>query len=145
MITEQAADLVARVRTVPALALRVGLALGGQQVDPNLIKVPLPAAWVMYLHDQVDEVPGASSSPYLVPATQVMLATFGIIIYVPYISEADMLATQLPLLELVIKAVKLGGGQAPSGFRWRYIGQKLQLVDSARLAYEQQYTLNFPM
>ena len=154
MIAEQAADLAARIRTVSALATRAGLALGGQGTDPSLIKVPLPAAWIMYMHDQVDEVPygqQSRNSPGNVPSVEVMIGTFSVVIYVPYVDENDLLTVQFPLLESVIKAVKLGGGAvndarvAPAGMRWRYLGQKLSLVYPDRLAYEQHYTLNFPL
>ena len=144
MIAEDAADLVARIVTVPALAATTGITLGGKGADPGLINIPLPACWVTFSHHQVDENPYGPSSrgaPGSVPQVENTLATFAAVIFVPYIDDNDMLTVQFPLLEAVIKAVKANMGQAPSGNRWRFVGQKLSLVQPTRLGYEQHYTL----
>jgi hypothetical protein len=65
-----------------------------------------------------------------------------VVIYVPYVSQDDLLTVQFPLLESVIAAVRDNGSEATSGNRWRYIGQKLAMVYPDRLAYEQHYTLD---
>ena len=141
MIAENAADLVAKVTSVPALTSSAGLAVGGKGSDPGLLKIPLPAAWVMYTKDDVDEAPfgHGGSQPGMVPSQQVVMLTCSVLIYLPYASQADLLETQLPLLEAVVNAVR--GTLAPSGHRWRYLGQKLALVYPDRIAYEQHYTL----
>jgi hypothetical protein len=105
-----------------------------------LLKVPLPAAWVSLKTDQVDEqdyTHGPASG--LIPASQQMMATYTAMLFVPYADDADLLAVQLPLLEAVANAVH--ATEAPSGYRWRYIGQRIALVYPDRLAYEQRYTL----
>lgn len=151
MIAECAADLLARVQGVSALAERSSISLGGHSIDPGLLKIPLPAAWVMYGGDQPDEAPYGTSGQGgygLVPAAQVMLSNWRVVVYVAYTSDADLLTNQFPLLEAVAKAVKTavtdpsGDIVAPSGHRWRYTGQKLALVYNDRLAYEQHYTLD---
>lgn len=141
-IADNAADLVARVTSVPELTNSAGLAVGGRGNDPGLIKIPLPAAWVMFGKDMNEEdVPG--SSPHggfnMVGASTTVLATYSVLIYVPYLSQDDLLNVQFPLLLSVIRAIR--GQEAPSGHRWRYTGQKLALVYPDRLAYEQHYTL----
>lgn len=146
MIAENAADLVARVTSVPALANSAGLALGGRGADPALTKIPLPAAWIMFGKDQVDESPYGSSQSggrgSLIPNGENIQQVFSVVIYVPYLSQDDLLTVQFPLLESVVAAVRGNGQAAPSGNRWRYIGQKLAMVYPDRLAYEQHYTLD---
>ena len=143
MIAENAADLVARVKSIPALTNSAGLAIGGKAGDPSLLKIPPPVAWILFGGDQADEEPYTASSrtgPGMVPSVEVVLAIFRVLVYVPYINDDDLLTNQYPLLESVIRAIR--GQQAPSGHRWRYLGQKLTLVYTDRLAYEQRYSLD---
>lgn len=143
MIAENVADLIDRVKSVSALTASASIFLGGHGTDPALLKIPLPAAWVRYEQDSPDEAPYSTSSgagPAIVPASQVCLAMCSVIIYVPYVSESDLLTTQYPLLEQVIAAIH--GKDAPSGHRWRYFGQKIALVANDRMAYQQRYTLD---
>lgn len=151
MIAECATDLLARVQAVAALAGRASLSIGGRSADPGLLKAPLPIAWVVYSGDQADEAPYGSSGqggPGMVPASQVMLTNWRVIVYVNYASDADLIANQYPLLEAVVEAVKTtvtdpaGGLEAPSGHRWRYAGQKAAVLPNDRMAYEQHYTLD---
>lgn len=148
MIAECAADILAKVKTVPdfttASGVMVGLSIGGRSSDPGMLKIPLPAAWVTLKSDQTDEqdyTHGPASG--LIPTTQGMLATYAVMVFVPYIDDDDLLDTQYPLLEAVASAVH--GTESPSGLRWRYIGQRIALVYPDRLAYEQRFTLNFPI
>ncbi len=147
MIAENAADFSARFMTVTEFEGRVAFGLGGHGTDPGLTAIPLPAAWLNFSSDVVDEAPFGHSQarPGMVPEVELVLASFTAAIYLPYVDEADLIATQYPLLEACIKAVKANQGQSPGGFRWRYVGQKLALLYPDRLAYEQHYTLNWPM
>jgi hypothetical protein len=146
MISENAADLVARVASVAGFEGRVGLAIGGRGADPAMTKIQLPAAWVLFGKDQVDESPYGSSQSGsrggLIPNGENIQQVFSVVIYVPYLSQDDLLGNQFPLLESVIAAVRDNGREAPSGNRWRYIGQKLAEVKPERLGYEQHYTLD---
>jgi hypothetical protein len=141
MISECVADFIAKLTSVPELANSSGLTLGGKGTDPGLKTVPLPAAWVMYATDTVDEEPFGHSShqPGMNPSGEVMLLAVHSLIYLPYATQEDMLTIQLPLLETVIRSIR--GTEAPSGHRWRYLGQKLAVVLPDRIAYEQHYTL----
>jgi len=140
MISENVSDLIAKITSLPEFENSAGLALGGKGTDPGLVKVNLPAAWVMYSKDDVDEEPfGHNSHPGMVPSLQVSLVTCSILIYLQYTTQEDLLAVQFPLLERVILSIR--GSTAPSGHRWRYLGQKLALVYPDRIAYEQHYTL----
>lgn len=142
MIAGLAADIVAKVKTVTALAASTALSIGGRTNDPGLLKIPLPAAWVVLKADGTDEA-NLSHGPNsgLIPPSQEMMATYAVTLFIPYISDADLLATQFPLLEAVVKAVH--ATDAPSGYRWRYVGQKIALVYPDRLAYEQRYTVSY--
>ena len=102
MITALAQDLLTRVESLAALTNRTGLSIGGRTNDPGLLKIPLPAAWIVLKNDTVDESSfqrGPESG--LVPPSQEMMATFAITLFVPYINDADLLTTQYPLLESV--------------------------------------------
>jgi hypothetical protein len=145
MIAENARDLVERVNSVPGI-LSAGLALGGRGSDPAMTKIPLPAAWIMFGKDRVNEEPYGSSQSSrfggMVPMGENVQQIYSVVIYIPYQSQDDLLTVQFPLLESVIEAVRGGGKEAPSGHRWRYIGQKLAMVYPDRLAYEQSYTVD---
>lgn len=142
MIAECAADLLARVKSIAALADRTSLTIGGRSADPGLVKIPLPAAWVTFGKDISDEQSyehGPASG--LVLEAPLMLSTWPITIFIPYTTDDDLIGVQFPLLESVIAAVH--AQEAPSGLRWRFAGQRIALVYPDRLAYEQRYTLNY--
>jgi hypothetical protein len=144
VIAEMAVDLLAKVQSVPSLETSASLSIGGRSTDPGLLKVPLPAAWVSLKTDQTDEQdythgPGSG----LILPSQRMMGTWAVMVFIPYIDDADLLATQFPLLEAVANAVH--STTTPAGFAWRYIGQRIALVYPDRLAYEQRFTLHYAM
>ena len=142
MIAECAADLLSKVKTVPALATSAALSIGGRSADPGLVKIPLPASWVTLSKDASDEQSYEHGPPSgFVSDAGLLLATFAITTFIPYINDDDLLTTQFPLLESVITAIH--ATESPSGFRWRYAGQRIALVYPDRLAYEQRYTVNY--
>lgn len=134
MIAENSAQLVTLIQGIPVLAKSTGLAAGGKAPDPALTKIPLPAAWVLYAGDKPNEPQTGFNA-----SNQVLTANYVVMIYVAYISAADLEATQYPMIEAVIQAIR--GQQAPHGQRWRYEGQKLSVVNPDRLAYEQRYSV----
>lgn len=142
MIAECAADLLAKVRTVAALANSASLSIGGRSADPGMLKIPLPAAWVTLRKDVSDERDyehGPASG--MISPSPILLATFAVTIFVPYIDDNDLLAVQYPLLESIISTVH--ANESPSGYRWRYAGQRIALVYPDRLAYEQHFTVDY--
>ena len=142
MIAALAADLLAKFRTVPALENSASLSIGGRSSDPGLVKVPLPVAWLTFSRDASDEQSyehGPASG--MIHAAPLMIATFSATIFVPYLSDDDLLSTQYPLLLAAVNAVH--ATESPSGMRWRYAGQRIALVYPDRLAYEQRYTVNY--
>jgi hypothetical protein len=141
VIAECAASLLALVKTVPALADKTSLSIGGRSADPGLVKIPLPAAWITFGKEESDQASYERGDPSgMVMEAQLMMATFPITIFIPYVDDADLIDTQFPLLSAVIAAVH--NQLSPSGFAWRFTGQRIALVYPDRLAYEQRYTLN---
>ena len=136
MISACALDLIARVTSIAAFTNSASFTLGGHGVDPVLVKIPLPAAWLLYRGDGQDE----DAREAIVPGVEVMLSAWSVILYVPYADQTDFLTVQFPLMESVITTIR--GKTAPSGHRWRYTGQKLVNVLPDRIAYEQRYTLD---
>jgi hypothetical protein len=142
LIAECSADLSTKVKTVPALTNSAALTLGGKGNDPGLLKVPLPAAWISFRSDQVDEQ-DYTHGPHsgLIGPSQTQMGTWTVVVFIPYQTDDDLIGTQFPLLEAVVSAVH--GTEAPSGYRWRFIGQRIALVYPDRLAYEQRFTLTY--
>lgn len=134
MYTQNAQNLLALVETVPAIANAAGLAVGGRASDPAMASIPLPSAWVILAEDKAHD-PATGFNP----AGQVVISTFVVMVYVPYVSQADLIANQLPLLESVVKAVR--GQPSATGQKWRYEGQKLALINTDRLAYEMKFSV----
>ena len=65
---------------------------------------------------------------------------YTVLLYVPYTSQTDLIATQLPLLETLISTVT--GQTAPSGQRWFFNDFKLVLVNPDRLGYRISFLLD---
>ena len=144
MIAELTADLLALVRTVPALAAMTSLTIGGKAADPGLVKVPLPACWITFGKDVSDERSyehGPESG--LVIESPLMIGTWAVTVFVPYDDDDDLLTVQLPMLESIVIAVH--ARETPSGFNWRFAGQRMVQVYPDRLAYEQHYTANYAL
>lgn len=134
-----AADLMSKLSTVPALSNSAGMQVGGTASDPSMTKIPLPAAWVLLGNDApVDNETGS------VPVMQVLLIEYVVLVYVPYVSEADIINTQIPLLRSARASIH-GTSVVPNGNKWKYKGQRLVLVNPDRLAYEQRYAIRVAM
>jgi len=143
MIGEISNDILERVRSVGALTSSTSFAIGGKATDPALKEIPLPACRLILLNIFPDEDPhttGTSRGPGIVPRTQVMLFDYRALVIVPYGDDNDILNVQFPLLESVASAVK--ANTAPSGHRWRFLGQKLSFVYPDRMGYEQRFTVD---
>jgi len=157
LIAECAADLLARVQTIPVLANRSSITLGGKSQDPGLVKIPLPAAWVMFAGIIPDEAPFSATSHGgggMVGAIEMMRANFRVALYTSYTTDADLLANGYPLIEslaLAVKSAATGDPEtgdvtaAPSGHRWRFAGAKMAIVYNDRLVYELTFTLDMPI
>ena len=114
MIDKLAADLLAKLQAIPALANSCGLDLVGDLPDPGGAKITPPAAWII-LRKFVNTRDGADKEP--LPAQPIIgRIAFVVGLYLP---TSGQIATQMPLLEQVCKAIQ--GTTSPSGQRW-YVG-----------------------
>jgi hypothetical protein len=75
-----------------------------------------------------------------VPPPQVQ-AVFAVTVFLPYATDDDLLDVQFVRLNSIITAVH--ATDAPGGYKWRYAGQRIALVQPDRLAYEQHYAVDF--
>lgn len=113
MIAELGADLLAKVQSIPALANSTGLDLLGNTPDPGGSKIIPPAAWII----APKSAKNTQDVNSVLPSLNVnALMEFVVGLYLP---SGSQLATQIPLLEAVIKAVQ--GTPSPSGQRWFWL------------------------
>lgn len=111
MIAQLAGDLLAKLQAIPALANSCGLDLVGDLPDPGAAKIPLPSAWVIP-RKFVNTRDGAAKEALPAP---ILIGTFAFVVGL-YLPTSNQIATQLPLLEQVAKAIQ--GTTSPSGERW---------------------------
>jgi hypothetical protein len=144
VIAELLLDLLARVKTVPALSGSSSLTLGGKVDDATLQKILLPAAWVRFPKEVPDEqsyTHGSASG--VVHEAQPMLAFYSVVIFVQYTTDDDFANVQVPLLETVRDTVHAEQPDIPGVFAWRYAGSHIVRVFQDRLAYEQVYAVDY--
>ena len=132
-ITTIAQHLVDTVGAVSAFGGRVGLAVGGQEIDPINRELTRPAAWVIYIGD--DFVSGSQINP----CSTVVKLNFIVKILVDYDNESNLISTHLPLLHDVVQAVQ--GEEPVTGMKWLYEGQGLEALDSDRMVWNQQFSI----
>ena len=141
MIAEHAADLLAKIRTVTALASATSMTIGGRSSDPGMVKIPLPACWLTFARDDNDVQSYERGEPSGLVGPCTVLGTYALTVMLPYVSEDDLLTVQFPTLEAIVNAVH--GTAAPGGFQWRFLRQVISNVYPDRLAYEQRYTASY--
>jgi hypothetical protein len=142
VIAEAAADILAKVRTVSGLEINTSLTVGAKSGDPGLVKIPLPAAWIVFGKEINDDQSYTHGPAHGVISAQPTLALFAVTIFMPYTTDAEMLATQYPMLDAVVAAVH--ATETDDGtFAWRFAGQSAVFRYADKLAYEQHYTLSF--
>jgi hypothetical protein len=142
MLAELAADLLEKVRSVEALTDSTALTIGGKAKDPDLTKIPLPAAWVVLRKEGKDVSPYDHTDTSGVVIDETIVGVWTVTVMVPYLSDEDLLTTQYPLLEAVRKAIHAQEGPTGS-MNWAYMNQRIALVYTDRLAYEQTYHINY--
>jgi hypothetical protein len=135
MISELASDLVAKLNAIPALAGRVGLHLGGTQVDPGLSKATLPLAWPIFR-----SMKPTDPVTHQVPTRQSMQCSFAVFVLVDYKSQADLASNQYPLLEETVTAIR--GSTSPAGTGWRLEDFEVRQINVDRLYYELRFSIN---
>lgn len=125
--------LVDTVKAVPSFGGRVGLAVGGQEIDPINRELQRPAAWVIYVGD--DFVEGNEMNP----CQTLIRMNFIVKVLVDYDNEASLISTHLPLLHEVVQAVQ--GGSPVPGMKWLYESQGLEALEPERMVWNQQYSI----
>jgi phage gp37-like protein len=137
MITELAQDMLAKLKTVPALGGRVGLTLGATDSDPLMQDIQVPAAWVLYSGDQ--NVDAASDAR----TRSKQIYNFVVYVIIGYGSnEVDMLTNQYPILDSTVASI--AGTEILNAnviMNWKYTGQSVVHVGVDRLLYEQRYSI----
>lgn len=137
MIGELAQDLISRIKAIPsqkfgAAVPRVGLAVGGKNVDPLITTAQRPCAWVIYIGDEnLDDT--ENCGPF-------MRFNFIVKVIIDYKNETDLITTQFPLLEEIIAQVN--GVNGPAGAKsWRYEGQTIDELTGERIVFDQRYSI----
>lgn len=132
-ITTIAQDLIDRIKTVPSYSNRVGMVVGGKDIDPINRDVIRPAAWAVYVGDDVD-----TQNP-LNPCASTTNMNFVVKILIDYDNETNLINTHLPLLHETASAVH--GNSPIVGSKWVYLGQGLESLDPDRMVWVQNYTI----
>jgi hypothetical protein len=142
MLAELASDLLAKVSAVPALEFKTSLTIGGKSADPDLTKIPLPAAWIVMRKEGKDVAPHERTDRSGVVDEYTLAGIWTVTVMVPYTTSEDLIDVQYPLIESVRKAIHKTEGPVGS-MGWAYMGQRIALVYTDRLAYEQSYHINY--
>lgn len=127
MIAELAQDLITKIKSVPALGDRVGMAAAGGATDPSMASVPLPAAWLLFEGD-------SNEVEYSGPV-QDMTYNFSLALMVSYKDQTSLINTELPVIEAVARSVS-GKDSISSASRYVYQGATLVDVFNDRLVYQ---------
>ena len=135
MIAECAQDLLTKVQSIPALASSTGLALVGTLPDPGATKLTLPAAWI--LHKRAKNTRDAAANIALPSTVAQTLLTYVVALYMP---TSNLIATQLPLMQAVLKAIH--GTTAPSGQRWYWESHDLASFNEDRMIFPMFFSVN---
>lgn len=142
-LSAAANDLYTKIQAIPALAASTGLTVGGREPDPGLTQIPLPAAWILLSQFDNENLGSLLNRP---PTVANVRALYGVMLYLPYKSQSDLIDNQLPLLEQVISAIQ-GTAIANTGAsqRWSLQSGKLVLLNTDRLGYHLAFELYTPL
>ncbi len=137
-------DIFAKVSAIPALSATTGLTVGGQEPDPGLTKIPLPAAWIV-LSEFTNQNTGQLEN--LPPRLSNVLLQQTVMLHVPYTSQSDLINKQYPLMEQVIQAIQgtpVGTSGAASQ-RWNLHSGKLTALNPDRQIYRLIFEIFTPL
>lgn len=136
MIAQLALDLLNKVQGIPALFSSTGLDLLGNTPDPAGSKIVPPAAWIIAPKSAKNTRDGAANVS--VPSLNVN-AQFVYVVGL-YLPSGSQIATQLPLIEDVIKAVQ--GTTSPSGQRWYWSAMDRAATNPGVIVYALSFEVN---
>jgi hypothetical protein len=126
--------MIDSVKSVTELGNRVGLEVGGKDIDPVNKNLTRPAAWVIYVGDDVEESNDRS------PCGTLVRLNFVVKVLIDRDNEATQISTNLPLLHKVVSAVR-GTDPLSSGSKVVYEGQVLEELTNERMVWEQNYSI----
>lgn len=134
-IAQLMSDITEKLKTVPALNGRVGMAAGGKPGDPTMRGAKIPFAWPIYSGDNARTTQTSLQST---PVTHEVIVKVAL----TYGTEKEMTEVMWPALQSVIEAVTATPIAAIKGqcLRWSYMGQSLEEIDE-RLVYVQRYSV----
>lgn len=129
MISDYTADLVAKLKTVPALGGRVAATLGGTEADPALATVETPAAWVVFS--------GLANTGPSQQRFQLMRLNYRVVLILEYgKGEEDFVDTQLQLIDDASQAVRGTLADNDGSKVWAFDGANLVSINPDRIVYE---------
>ena len=135
MIAEFTQNLVDKLKAVPALSGRVGLALAGGPNDTAMQNAPLPAAWVRFdgAYPMDTDINGNLCEDIVFEFTALLM--------ISYKTDGELINTSLPVLDACAQAVS-GHDSTDFGLRWKYQGAQLVDIFSDRLVYEVRFAVS---
>lgn len=135
MISELVADVVTKLNGVAQLSGKVGAALGGKQADPSMMKVPLPASWVIFKGSRAADPHTAVN-----PSIQSLTGFVSAFVVIGYKDQDGLLDNEYPLLDECISAVR--GSESPYYTRWRFENMDCVAINPDRLIYELVFSID---
>lgn len=132
-IASAAQDIFTKISALPALAASTGLTVGGQSPDPGMVKIPLPAAWVLFSEADNQNVGQLLNLP---PKQPNVLMQITVMLHLPYKSQSDLITVQYPLLESVVTAVQGTSVGKSESARWNLHSVKLSALNPDRQIFK---------
>ena len=129
-------DLLTKIQGIPALTNSSGLDLLGNTPDPGGAKIIPPAAWIIAPKSAKNTRDGAANMP-TVSAVINAQSQFVVGLYLP---SGNQIATQLPLLRAVIKAVH--ATESPTGQRWFWSSLERAATNPGVIVYAIAFEVN---
>lgn len=122
-------DLVDRVKAIPEFGGRVGLAIGGTDIDPINRDLEQPFAWVFFTNAAV--IDGSKISTKFASIAY----SYIIKVVIDYGSESELISTGLPVLEKTISTIKGNQINGLAMQSWSFDGMTLEDFDKDRMVW----------
>lgn len=122
-------DLFEKISAAPGFSGKAGLHLVGAAVDPSAARMPLPAVAIVF-----GEMMPTEPAGHMASTSRTFKLSYSVRLFMPNVSQADLVANQLPLIEQLVRAVQ--GTDAPNSGKWACEGCVCELINTDRLCYE---------
>ena len=129
-------DIVDKIKAIQEYSGRVGLAVGGTDIDPINRDLPRPASWVVFT--------GMTVTDAVDPATKTVSVSYNYVvkILVDYSNESQLISTDFPILENTISAVKGTNINGLAFHTWSFTGLSLESLDADRMVWVANFSCN---